>query len=315
MTEMRESEAVAKQVLEAVFPGAKMYFHEDQSHGECDFDLCYADGTKAAVEVTSITDGDWRRTMDNLRGTKSGKSVVKAQKCTKSWIVFLTPNARGPEIRKQIDGLLSEIERTWPDRVQGGELCLHDLWRDYSYASVSGPVLDSLRGPHWSPLQIDTAGKVIGKLGELGVCMLGSAMLSHWPSPPQIRLEGPVGKVYATAASIVTSAAEAEAQKEDNRKKLDAAGTQDRHLAVWVDYTAFAARSALVSIETVFTSFDRLLLERCRLPDAYPKLPDEITHLWVIAPVESKGFNVWYGSKTQKWRSVLVSECNRNVAE
>jgi hypothetical protein len=48
---MNHAEMVAKCVLEDILP-CTMNYKFEQSHGECDYELCYHSGAIAAVEVT-----------------------------------------------------------------------------------------------------------------------------------------------------------------------------------------------------------------------------------------------------------------------
>lgn len=49
---MNLSERIAKAVVEHIITGSSMRFRSDQSSGEYDFDLGYADRTVVTVEVT-----------------------------------------------------------------------------------------------------------------------------------------------------------------------------------------------------------------------------------------------------------------------
>ncbi len=83
----------------------------------------------------------------------------------------------------------------------------------------------------------------------------------------------------AVGASTATAAGEREAWKMDIRKKLGEAGTTERHLAVYIDPRNGGAWTGL----TAFAP-----------PNISPKVPDEITHLWLFSTgFESNEFFVW----------------------
>jgi hypothetical protein len=72
---MDHTETVAKLVLEAVLPGARLEYRLAQSNGEHDFDLHYHDGTVAAVEVTSSVDQIKKQTGAAIRSTKKAAQL------------------------------------------------------------------------------------------------------------------------------------------------------------------------------------------------------------------------------------------------
>lgn len=104
---MRKTEEIAKVVIEASLPGARMEYRSDQSHGEYDFVLHYPNGTIASVEVTESADQLQKQTSAEIRNKKKGGPVVEAKKCQKSWMIFPMGNANISKIRKKVDEYLS----------------------------------------------------------------------------------------------------------------------------------------------------------------------------------------------------------------
>jgi len=103
---------------------------------------------------------------------------------------------------------------------------------------------------------------------------------------PQIR----IGGVVSGGAVGPTSATEAgEKEAEANREKLGRASTKERHLVVYVDQQHGQPFTAL-------TSFDP--------PAKLPKLPAEITHMWLVTEMGKDQFVVWRGSSTEQWHKV-----------
>ncbi|MGB8579717.1 MAG: hypothetical protein WCD47_02760 [Candidatus Sulfotelmatobacter sp.] len=72
---MNHAERVAKLVLERILPGTLEY-QQEQSHGECDFQLRYHSGATAAVEVTASVDEQQIQTIAATRSKKKGGSTA-----------------------------------------------------------------------------------------------------------------------------------------------------------------------------------------------------------------------------------------------
>src|ERR1700720_2077325 len=103
---MNYPEVVSKHVFEAIFPGAKLEYRAAQSNGEYDFDLLYADGTTAVLEVTSSVDQPQLETIAAIRSSKRGGPVLPATHCRKSWMIFPVKGARINHLRENADGNL-----------------------------------------------------------------------------------------------------------------------------------------------------------------------------------------------------------------
>jgi hypothetical protein len=73
---MDHAERIAKLVVEAALPGTEMVFRDEQSHGECDFDLHYPNETHAAVEVTESAD---QLQKDQCRNSQQEKRWISYQ--------------------------------------------------------------------------------------------------------------------------------------------------------------------------------------------------------------------------------------------
>src|SRR5260370_3827660 len=194
---MDHAETIAKRVLEIILPGT-MEYQPEQSHGECDFELRYHSGTIAAVEVTSSVDEIQVQTMAAISSSKKGGSVIQAINCQQSWVVFPAREANINEIRAKIDGHLSKVEQAGIAKffcIRDKSQCVQDLCSELKI--MSGSILPT-------------------------------------EAPPKIRIAFPAGG-GAVGPSIATEAGENEAWKEDNRKKLGAPKTADRHLFAYID--------------------------------------------------------------------------------
>jgi len=227
---MDHAELLAKRLFEHVFTGSRMDYRLSQSNGEHDFDLVYSDGSEAAVEVTMTVDQVQQETWRQVLDGRKGGGVIQAKCCKRSWSISISSSTRIDPIREKVDGYLAAIE-------QEG--------------------LSSFQGP------TDSNQHVRKIYADLGV-VYGS-VLPEWVAGPRIivGLPGPIGRLTDSAA---IDAAEHEATKPDNRKKLGAYVGSERHLAVYAPPHSLA-------------SFGLWMREP---PPKRASLPREISHLWIF---------------------------------
>jgi hypothetical protein len=96
----------------------------------------------------------------------------------------------------------------------------------------------------------------------------------------------------AVGSNLAIEAGEIEAWKPDNRKKLDTAETSERHLVVYIDVLNGRPWVALTDFEP---------------PSAFPNLPEEITHIWLVGHRnKTKELAVWRGGQKEPWGSLHV---------
>ena|SRR5437016_4308722 len=196
---MNHAERVAKCVLEHILPGTLEY-QPEQSQGECDFELYFHDGTTGVVEVTASVDQIQIETIAATRDTRKGGPNIRASKCKKSWLILPAKGARIDEIRRAADECLFKLEQAGLQKFS---------W-----------VRDGHR---------DCVQEVCQKLN-----VTGGSVIPTTGTSPAIRIAFPIGG-GAVGPSTAIEAAEREAWKDDNRKKLGAAKTAERHLVVFVD--------------------------------------------------------------------------------
>lgn len=254
---MNLSESVAKCFFEAAYPGSRMDHNTVQSHGEHDFNLHFSDGTIAALEVTACVNATEASTIAAIK--KGSGGTVPATKCKQSWVVFVASGASIKTVRSNIDEYLSRLES----------------------AGVSRFYLYDVRHPFVQDL-----------VRDLGVISAG--VISNGSAPTiKITLSARGGAVGAISAVEV---GENEAQKADNRRKLAAAGTEERVLAVYIDPQSGGPWLAL-------TEF--------RPPSTSANLPLEVTSLWLIAPTGKLDdeFVGWHGCANQPWQGCTIV-CN-----
>jgi hypothetical protein len=251
---MNYSEKISKRVLEAILPGAILRYRPTQSHGEYDFDLQYKDGSQAAVEVTAALDETLMKTVGAIHGKRAGGPTIRAKVCKRTWIIFPTKGASIRRIRADADFYLATLEQEGIDR----------------FYCVSRSLSVQKACCH---LEI-TGGGVVSSDCEPTIC-----------------IAGPIGG-GAVGPSLAIEAGEREALKQDNRRKLGAARTTERHLVVYIDGSNGLAWTALTSFEP---------------PAIPPKIPVEITNLWLIGQGDNRNeFVVWRSGATEAWQSIRV---------
>jgi hypothetical protein len=270
---MDHTERIAKLVVETALPGAEMVFRDEQSHGEYDFDLHYPTGMLAAVEVTESADQIQKQTSAEIRNKKNGGPLIVAKRCQKSWAIFPMKNPNITAIRKKADTYLFSLE------LAGRE----------SFDCLEACNIRACRNAGIEKSLVNPAPKCVEDICYDLKIMSGS-VISAGP-PPRIFIKHPV---YggAVGPSTATKAGEREAFKDDNRKKLGAANTYERHLVVYAD-----------------VGLPWIALTTSEPPSTLPQVPEEITHMWLIGHSgENKDeFVVWRASAKEQWHSQRVS--------
>lgn len=206
-----------------------MKYRASQSNGEYDFDLLYPDGQASAVEVTSSVDQTLEETHEAIIDKPKGGSDIPIRLCKNSWYIHLLSDTRISQVRKNADRYLSAIETAGIEKF-------------------------------WGPT--DDHPSVEGIYRDLGV-MTGS--VAPWITPRiKMSLPGTGGGVDATT---VIDAAEREAFKPDNRKKLGIATSRERHGRLRLPNhaglgSAFRLRSAGGSAELAVRDHGHLDIQR-----------------------------------------------------
>ena len=254
---MNHSEKIAKILIEVIIVGGNMQYRPDQSSSVPDFDLKYADGTVAAVEVTASESAEIRRTTAAISDEKKGGPFVRAKKCRNGWWVHPLGDANINKIRTHVDEYLAEIE------AEGRR-------RFFAYTdAVTSPAVRRI----FHELRIE-AGDVV-----------------QWKIPNCIGIAFP-GQGGRVSVEYVQQAIEAEAHKEDNRRKLAVADVDERHLFVYIDPRHYLPWKALVDEHP---------------PKQGPSLLSEITHIWAATETRSPDeFVVWKAERGKNWENLGV---------
>ncbi|MCY4389121.1 MAG: hypothetical protein OXC18_18665 [Desulfurellaceae bacterium] len=258
---MDHSEQIAKGVMEFLIPGAVMHYREDQSTSIHDFDLERLGELVAAVEVTTSTDEQRRGTIAAIQDTRKDR-FIPTKRCRKDWIVYPLPTANINKNRRELDRYLAEIETAGLKRFL--------IEADFKYPAVRR-IYQDLHIEH--------------------------GYVTKWKKPGYIALTLPGGGGKITPEHV-QEAVKREAWKDDNRKKLNLAGSKERHLFVYVDDVDYLPWASL-------RDTDPSALE-------LPQLPPEITHVWVAAqfsPYDAAGkvieyHRVWRARRGEKWEDL-----------
>jgi hypothetical protein len=117
----------------------------------------------------------------------------------------------------------------------------------------------------------------------------GGVISSEGSASIHIALPGGGG---AVGPSVAINVAETEAWKHDNRAKLGKANASERHLVVYIGPD---------------NGLPWIAITEFMPPATLPRIPDEITNLWLIGQGESPDhFTVWTGSTNETWHSMKV---------
>lgn len=246
---MKHSEQVAKYVIETIYEGAHAEFRRQQSNGECDINLTYSDGATAAVEVTSSTIQELELMLRKI----GDEGCMAATACRNSWMVDVLPSARIKFVIEKVDRYLAAIE------AEG----LNQFFAEHDKTSQSVSQI-------LADLQINE-----GRILEL-------------PRPARIWVTCPSESGSMVDPRDLQHAVEVEANKKDNKRKLAASQSAERHLFVYVDQLNCGPWQAMIN--------------HC-IPERPPALPVECTHVWAVAEVPDR-IVVWLAHPPNGWKSL-----------
>ncbi len=270
----KHPEKVAKHVLEMVFPGARMVYCENQFNMEYDFDLYYADGEVAAVEVTSSRDRESIQMHKRISNPKKGGSRIPASKCKRTWYVLALSDADIDLIRNNADERLAELEIAGIEEFDyiRANAYLHRVALNYSQFGYR---------------EKDAPGTAIAARICNELRLMSGTVISSSSKPEIIMCRYPSGG--AVGASCATDAAENEIAS--NREKLGRATTKERHLVVYIDHSNGKSWIGMTLFEP---------------PSSKPNLPEEITNLWIIAQTDRDRYVVWTGTSLESWQAITL---------
>lgn len=269
------SEKAAKSALEVILPGAKLSYRDQQENGEYDFDLQYPDGQSAAVEVTCSVDRLQMQTLAAIH-SKNKSPVIVAFKCRKTWMITPMRNANINAIRENADEYLAILESAGIEEFSAFEV-------------------NESRQIKEAGLQTICADRIVPECVD-SLCddlMLQAGGVISSEGSPKIILGFPIyGGAVGPKCAI--DAGKTEAWKDDNRRKLGAATTNERHLAILIHEMNGLAWTALADSDP---------------PATLPELPSEIDQIWLLSNIGGRAANkfiVWRASKTMPWQKLVI---------
>lgn len=110
----------------------------------------------------------------------------------------------------------------------------------------------------------------------------------------EIRMQGTIS---GGAVGPTTAIRAAENEFEPNRKKLEKSGCAERHLFINVDQMNGRPWVAMVDFHP---------------PEEMPRLPQEITHVWLASQMTRDQFVVWSGSSNRPWQRTFLEGLSVN---
>ena len=235
---MEDRRAEAAKAIIAAHTGARIVTYDDQSKPSMrDLEIHYADGHRAAVEVTASE--DQQRAADF--GALHKQSVIHDQRLRQGWLVLLRPGAQVNRARAGLPDILVQFE---------GAALTEVTVHDDDHAKWARELLGSVNA--------DTA-----KVGTM--------------RPGTIGLTGPMRVEWLSSdpEDVVTFVERFAASRPDDLSKLRNSGAAERHLFVWGGV-----------FPQDWASLRPLQLDIAALPSRAPRLPPEITHVWVAADGE-----------------------------
>ena len=191
------------------------------------------------------------------------RSLVQAPQLKSGWVVSLCEDAKVSEVRRQAPTLLSEIERTGAT-----ELTVGRGWSDNSE-------VEDLRE-------------------RLAACGIDAVHQHQAVGPGVIRM---LGAAYATWLSmdpddVVTFVESFIESRPSDVAKLGRSNADERHIFIWSGVFSTAERELRA-----------LALDVSDLPTRAPRLPLEVTHVWV-AGESARPSRIVHWSPTSGWVEV-----------
>lgn len=268
MAELRDEEEWARSLVEREL-GVPVVQHDDGSRdGMHDLDIIYKDGSIAAMEVTAAADAETIELWQKLNG---GDELHVVEGLHGGWLVQFDSSVRVNRVLREVETLLAQLE----------ELGVRSL----------GPT----RGHRENPLYRSARKLGVYRLSRHETSRSGSVyftvrrpfgMDSAWLSETS---DGLVPWVEGFLEGD---------QCRDVLQKLHRSGFAERH--VFLVFPQFSSAPADVSF--------LLVGDGVSLPTVTPRLPSEVTHLWVVSQLDPSGGLRW--SPSTGW-----SRFEKRVAE
>lgn len=246
MTELRGEEKVVAATIAATL-GLRVEQHDDGSRpGMHDLNVVTADGGPAAVEVTAAADPDSIQLWKLVNGQDERWTVPNLQG---GWMLHLEPTARARRLLKELPAFLEELEGKGITEIP------------------------SQRHRHEVTESIEGRARVLGIVTGIqsGTEFPGSIYLTIERSP-----ERTGGVVDSTGSAVPGWVRDflLDPHQSDVLSKLARSGASERHAFILVPGFSIAP----------FGVVDMLWRdEHDVVPTGSPHLPDQVTHVWLMA--------------------------------
>lgn len=246
----------------AAFVDGAVVAHDDQSSpGMHDLEIRFADGRRGAVEVTSAEDEDQRKRFGAIKKAPT----LTEPALVHGWLVMVSSESRINEARARLPEVLREFER-----VGVLDASVHGIW----------PMVDEGEfdaGP-WAADLLQQAHA-------------DSAKAVHFFEPGTIATIGPMRVAWLSQDpdDVVTFVERFVESRASDVLKLGRSGADERHLFIW----GGVFPDAFVELRALGTDI-------AGLPTRAPRLPREITHVWV-APNNAPPSRIVVWSESTGW--------------
>jgi len=197
------AERIAKFIVETRLPDVELEYFEEQSHGEPDFEILYADGKTGYLEVTTSTEAEKK----SMRAAIRKEKWVTAASCKYGWWVIPFPKANINRIRDEVDRYLAAIEAEGLTRF-------------------------------FFPTQAFNSAAVHAIGSELKVQY---GVVHKWKEPRRRIFISELGDGARLDVEEVLLAVQAEATKHDIARKMAMESTGTNHLFIFVDADNYPA--------------------------------------------------------------------------
>lgn len=256
-----DSEKFARKIVERHLQ-VKLEFADFS--GQVDYLPCAEDKSEIALEVTSFTNPDkWQLS----KIVNEDKYLVERHDLRHNWLINVQGTPNFLKLDRELLPLLVVLE-------------IHDL--SELRTSTQGWWLEKM--PTLSNLL-----KEIRRNNVEYISRIGNFRDQKGNDPRLVAITSSENWIYGGVNSSLELIEGFVESNKNDRRKLQETGFPNRHLFVWID--RFSKRE-------IREIFDKDLID---LPTRTPKLPEEITHLWIADAVTNKAM---YFDSNSEWELI-----------
>ncbi len=246
MTELRDEEKVVAATITTTL-GLRVEQHDDgQQPSMHDLNIISVDGSPAAVEVTAAADPDSKELWKLVNGPGERRTVKDLQG---GWMLTLEPTARAKRLLTELPAFLGELE---------------------------GQGVTEIRSQR---RRLEVPESIEGRARALGI-VSGNQSGTDFPGSIYLTIERPseqVGGAVDSTGSAVPSWVRdflLDPHQSDVLGKLARSGASERHAFILVPGLTSAPFGV---VDMLWRDEDGVV------PTASPDLPDQVTHVWLMA--------------------------------